>query len=129
MLMAQDQNPPPRGNRQPESGIPRLQPWGGINEDANGEELEDEREAVQEWLEIYDGFAAAIAPDGDDVFVVGDAIADFRAANETVEQSSEEDEKKSGLRSLNDVARAVDYWSEANDVYLSEVSDDPRNVS
>ena len=131
----------------------------GFTEDANGEELEDEREAVQEWLEIYDGFAAAIAPDGDDVFVVDDAIADFRAANETVEQSdeeeekefalrvdatairhrsaanetveqsSEEDEKKSGLRSLNDVARAVDYWSEANDVYLSEVSDDPRNVS
>ena len=128
----------------------------GFTEDANGEELEDEREAVQEWLEIYDGFAAAIAPDGDDVFVVDEAIADFRAANETVEQkeekefalrvdatairhrsaanetveqSSEEDEKKSGLRSLNDVARAVDYWSEANDVYLSEVSDDPRNVS
>ena len=119
----------------------------GFTEDANGEELEDEREAVQEWLETYEGFAEAIAPDGDDVFVVDDAIADFRAANETVEQqeekefalrvdatairhrsaanetveqSGEEDEKKSGLRSLNDVARAVDYWSEANDVYLNE---------
>lgn len=54
----------------------------GFTEDANGEELEDEREAVQEWLDTYDGAPEAIAPDGDDVFVVDDAIADFRAAND-----------------------------------------------